>query len=919
MKNLRKVLALVTMLTMLLSVAVSAGTLYPDVADDASYAQAVETLNALEVMVGDEKGNFNPDASITRAEAAAVVVRLKNLGDAANAAGATVFTDVPADHWAAGYVNFAQQSGIINGYGDGTFGPSDPVTYEQIVKMIVAALGYTPEAEAKGGYPSGYMMVASQNDITKGVSVKVGTEAPRAAVARAAYNALEVPMMEQKGYGDNATFEAGTKTLLANFLKVEKIEGIVAKTVLTDGKPEDDAYIVIKTGEKKVEEKVEDILTEELLVGETDAISYLGYAVEAYVAEDEETGDKVIKGITKKAFNDELVLDETMIANVPAEKDEDGKKTLIIEYLEDADAIDELEADIYGAKRFFNGKADKGEVKAFIEAAKGGKVFGTLKLISNDRDDAYEYVMLTQATAVDVVTDVDAEYLIVETKNSNIDIDVENEKNFTYFFKADGSVAELADIKVDDVITEYKNGNLQMIYISDAKVEGALDETYTMKNGETVYVVGGKDYRIAYVGGSAAAKVDADAKSVVFFLDADGKVVYAEEEKGDANYAFLFLAMEISDVNTGSAVQLKALTSEGKWEVFTTSAAFMKNNASGVDGLFKYDGAVKEYTQTVFKYELDKNGYVSEIKVPTKNDFTAKYRASSDMIGGVKLADTVVFSVPTIEDGKKYEEDQIKIAKSSDLFSGIEEAVTVSAFDYDAVEKTAEVALAVGVEADILEGTKLLVVTKLAGTRDEDNISMTKVYGLQNGAEVEGAFYSDCAIKGRDGKDATLAVGDVVIFSLDADGAINNIRVLMTKKQAADLMGTGLNEVEDDDMFDGVFEAYGFVYEKEGKTIFLAKDMATETKEVGGEKITVQKNPLKDTDDYDLSIALDGEGFTVYEINLDRDIIATSSVGAIKAVPNKEGAVANWAYVRMVDGEIIDVVVFTDKIEAIES
>ena len=41
---------------------------YPDVEDNASYAEAVETLNVLGIMIGDEKGNFNPEASITRAE-----------------------------------------------------------------------------------------------------------------------------------------------------------------------------------------------------------------------------------------------------------------------------------------------------------------------------------------------------------------------------------------------------------------------------------------------------------------------------------------------------------------------------------------------------------------------------------------------------------------------------------------------------------------------------------------------------------------------------------------------------------------------------------------------------------------------------------------------------------------------------------
>ena len=125
MKDLRKVLALVIAFTMMLGFGVSA-SVFPDVADDASYAEAVTTLNALGIMCGDDKGEFRPDATITRAEAAAVVIRAKGLEEASNGAkGATAFSDVAADHWATGYINLASQSGIVNGFTDGTFRPEE--------------------------------------------------------------------------------------------------------------------------------------------------------------------------------------------------------------------------------------------------------------------------------------------------------------------------------------------------------------------------------------------------------------------------------------------------------------------------------------------------------------------------------------------------------------------------------------------------------------------------------------------------------------------------------------------------------------------------------------------------------------------------------------------------------------------------
>ena len=75
MKNLKKVLALVLVLAMSLSVVAFAGTTFPDVADTASYAEAAKVLKSLNIMVGDEQGNFNPDKTVTRAEMATILKR----------------------------------------------------------------------------------------------------------------------------------------------------------------------------------------------------------------------------------------------------------------------------------------------------------------------------------------------------------------------------------------------------------------------------------------------------------------------------------------------------------------------------------------------------------------------------------------------------------------------------------------------------------------------------------------------------------------------------------------------------------------------------------------------------------------------------------------------------------------------------
>ena len=161
---------------------------FPDVKQDADYAKAVEKLVSLKILSGDENGNFNPDNIITRAEAAVIICRMIGVEDILEST--SVFTDVPSSHWAAEYISKAAELEIISGYGDGTFGPDDPVTYEQMIRMLVSAWGYDDLAKKYGGYPDGYLQVAKEFNIFNDVHYKKGEYAIRSDVAKMVYNSI---------------------------------------------------------------------------------------------------------------------------------------------------------------------------------------------------------------------------------------------------------------------------------------------------------------------------------------------------------------------------------------------------------------------------------------------------------------------------------------------------------------------------------------------------------------------------------------------------------------------------------------------------------------------------------------------------------------------------------------------------------
>lgn len=166
------------------------GSPFPDVPENADYAEAAAVLAEFGIFKGDTEGNFNPDKTISRAEAAAVICRMLGVEEEAKQLTNVVFTDVPASHWAAGYVAKAAELGIIGGYGNGKFGPSDPVTYAQMVKMLVCATGYESVAAENGGWPQGYLSAAVGLGFVSEVPASYHDAIPRSTVAVLVYHAM---------------------------------------------------------------------------------------------------------------------------------------------------------------------------------------------------------------------------------------------------------------------------------------------------------------------------------------------------------------------------------------------------------------------------------------------------------------------------------------------------------------------------------------------------------------------------------------------------------------------------------------------------------------------------------------------------------------------------------------------------------
>lgn len=110
---------------------------FTDVAADAWYAKAVNTLASLGIVDGVGNSQFAPERAITRAEFTVIAMRFAHL----DTTGENIFSDVKPDDWFYAQVVGSIKYGWITGYTDGTFRPGSTITRAEVTTIVNRMLG----------------------------------------------------------------------------------------------------------------------------------------------------------------------------------------------------------------------------------------------------------------------------------------------------------------------------------------------------------------------------------------------------------------------------------------------------------------------------------------------------------------------------------------------------------------------------------------------------------------------------------------------------------------------------------------------------------------------------------------------------------------------------------------------------------
>lgn len=794
MFNFKRVLSLTIafiMTAMIAIPAVSASSLPEDVIGT-KYEEAVELLNALNIMIGDDNGEFRLEDPIKRSEVAKIATAISGLTDVAESTKTQAnFPDVSADHWANGYINVSQAQNYVIGDDTGRFRPDDNITYAEAVTIIMRVLGYEPSAKSNGGFPTGYLVTAGSAGLFKGgISAPTNSLATRGIVAQLAYNALTINLMEKTGFGSFENYEVVDKTLLYNKLNVEKLTGQVvgtSETTLNGASTLKDNQVQIK-----VDGEVNTYITSH------DAAQHIARNVVFYVQEEANGDENIILISNNKSKNEEI---EIKAENI------DSITSTTVSYWNDPENDKKTTTAKVSANPtvFYNGVVVELDITQLEELNSG-----MITLLDTSSDEIYDYVFVTEYRNI-IVDEVSLTSNRITDKFNLMTLTLDPEDtNLTFGIYKEGKKIDIEEIKEWDVLSVAANSHtiseatVIKVYVSNEKVTGKITEIEDNK-----YRIGDELYEVAsnYTQANQPALQLSDEGT--FYLDIEGKIAAVDTEtKAGSNYAYLIKAATDGSIDT--TVKFRLFTKDGETVVINGASKLKVNNTSSLKGEEIITALKEANNNTVAQlitYDVNASGEISYINTAAVNETpgtslkstfsldyvseNAKYNAASKKLGGFNVnSSTLIFEIPS--DAQDSEEYSIR---TIDMF------VDKSTYDVEIYNLTEDLISSVIIVKNstgvVNADSSIAVVNRVAEASNEDGIAVHKLYAFQDGKEISLNAKDTDTLK-KNGQ--VLQTGDIIQYQKNSKGEIDKITVLFNSADRANNDVEIMTEVEGTEM-----------------------------------------------------------------------------------------------------------------------
>ena len=769
---MKKLLALVLALVMSMSLVTISNAAYSDKAD-IDLKEAVDVLSAVGVFEGSD-GKFDPKANLTREQAAKLVAYLQLSQKSADAlVGGNKFTDVAANRWSAGYVDYCATTGVVAGVGNGQFNPTGSLTALQFGKMLLVCLGYDATTENLTGadWQINTSKLMASAKLLKGLdSVKANDVITREQAAQMMLNAIKAPTVEYDTKGSTITIGGtvigigGSKaTYVTATVAEDKSANNIGKTQLTNT----GAYTV-ELGEK--------LFSNLKLNSDTDAFER---PVTVWTLKAEKIGSYA--NTPDLTYTAEVKLG-TIYSDLGTSKK--------LVYSSTALVANDTDKFAYYADGTINASLGKGDI------AKGNdqKVGGNGVLIEVYYDD-----VANTAKVVEINT-YGGEVTSARAKTASKDANV----TVTPLNAGKGGNYETEDFKVDDIVAynySTKTGDAGVKNVVAAeKVTGELTG-YTA--GKSV-VVGGTTYKF-----NKAASIDTSAlagaidNDVTLALDKYGYVLNVNTDATSTNYA---VVLKYQDKGSFDDAKAELLFTDG-----TTKTVELKDNAD------VETGSLVSYTITnKGKYDLK----VLEKAPDTETGVTLTTKGSSTIrIGSVVKANgKTIFLVAT----KSGNSDTVYTS-----YTGIANVPTITAGStaakVNAYVKSGSAATVVYIDATAA------TTSVESSTKDVVFVKGSSTTGASYDTK-KGTFYTYDAIV--NGEITTIDSADkITSYALYTSMATDENGVVKLSADGSVFSGTGTDKAANDAI--GLNGAY-YSYSKDCQVFYIDSEGTISTSSIGG-------------------------------------------------------------------------------------
>ncbi len=199
--------------------------------EPAVYNEIITLLDTLGLIDVNYYAEETPDI-VKRGEFAQAAAKI--IGIAPSGSFVPSFADVPSEHEYAPYIYAMKNAGYMSGMSEDTFAPDEPVYFEQAISVLVKLAGYNDVALATGGYPTGYMSIASRNGILDNVYPLVGSPLTKGTLLELIKSTATCDMLIPTAFGDSTSYTSQEGVnILSYYHKIYEGNGIVNADAIT--------------------------------------------------------------------------------------------------------------------------------------------------------------------------------------------------------------------------------------------------------------------------------------------------------------------------------------------------------------------------------------------------------------------------------------------------------------------------------------------------------------------------------------------------------------------------------------------------------------------------------------------------------------------------------------------------------------